>query len=578
MTTPSLALIGAGYWGKNLARNFHALGALHTLCDAQAATLKTYDNGYDGVQKTTAVTQVLNDPDVTRVAIAAPAALHYQIAKAALLAGKDVYVEKPLCLDEAEAAELVQLAEQKSRILMVGHLLQYHPCILKLQSLLAQGELGQLHYLTSNRLNLGKIRQEENALWSFAPHDISVILSLAGHHLPEQIRCTGGNYLSRDVADTTLTALRFAGGVRAHIYVSWLNPFKEQKLTVVGSHGIAVFDDTRPWKEKLLLHRQYLTWKDGQTPTPSKAPAESVVVEESEPLRNECLHFLECCDNRRTPRTDGHEGLRVLRVLQMAQRSLETDGEAVCPVVSGQWSVVSSQQPVLRVPSSVVPSSSSPVVPSDYFVHPTAVVDAGAVVGKGTKIWHFSHIMKGAKIGERCVFGQNVNVDGGTVIGNNVKVQNNVAIYTGVVIEDDVFLGPSCVLTNVTNPRSQINRHSLYEKTLIRRGATIGANATIVCGVTLGRYCFIGAGAVVTKDVPDYGLILGNPGRQTGWMSRHGHRLTTRSDGAMVCPESGYRYAEVNGKLTCLDLDESAPLPEALAKGTKSYDDFKQPA
>ena len=301
MTTPSLALIGAGYWGKNLARNFHALGALHTLCDAQAATLKTYDNGYDGVQKTTAVTQVLNDPDVTRVAIAAPAALHYQIAKAALLAGKDVYVEKPLCLDEAEAAELVQLAEQKSRILMVGHLLQYHPCILKLQSLLAQGELGQLHYLTSNRLNLGKIRQEENALWSFAPHDISVILSLAGHHLPEQIRCTGGNYLSRDVADTTLTALRFAGGVRAHIYVSWLNPFKEQKLTVVGSHGIAVFDDTRPWKEKLLLHRQYLTWKDGQTPTPSKAPAESVVVEESEPLRNECLHFLECCDNRRTP-------------------------------------------------------------------------------------------------------------------------------------------------------------------------------------------------------------------------------------------------------------------------------------
>ena len=153
---------------------------------------------------------------------------------------------------------------------------------------------------------------------------------------------------------------------------------------------------------------------------------------------------------------------------------------------------------------------------AEYFVHPTAVVDEGAVIGKGTKIWHFCHVMKGAKIGERCVLGQNVNVDGGTIIGNNVKVQNNVSIYTGVEIEDDVFLGPSCVLTNVTNPRSQVNRHSLYERTLIRRGATIGANATIVCGVTIGRYAFVAAGAVVTKDVPDYALVLGNPARQKG--------------------------------------------------------------
>jgi UDP-2-acetamido-3-amino-2,3-dideoxy-glucuronate N-acetyltransferase len=160
-----------------------------------------------------------------------------------------------------------------------------------------------------------------------------------------------------------------------------------------------------------------------------------------------------------------------------------------------------------------------------FFKHESAYVDEGAIIGDGTKIWHFSHIMKGARIGERCVFGQNVNVDNGVVIGNNVKVQNNVSIYTGTTIEDDVFLGPSCVLTNVTNPRSQINRHSLYEKTLIRRGATIGANATIVCGVTLGRYCFIAAGSVVTRDVPDYALMMGNPARQKGWMSRHGHIL-----------------------------------------------------
>jgi len=204
------------------------------------------------------------------------------------------------------------------------------------------------------------------------------------------------------------------------------------------------------------------------------------------------------------------------------------------------------------------------------------VVDEGAAIGRGTKIWHFSHVMPGARIGERCILGQNVNVDNGVLLGNNVKVQNNVSLYTGVVVEDDVFLGPSCVLTNVTNPRSQVSRHSLYEKTLIRRGATIGANATIVCGVTIGRYAFIGAGAVVTKDVPDYALILGNPGRQHGWMSRHGHRLNPGPDGTMVCPESGFRYQETEpGVIKCLDLNEQDPLPPELAKGAKPYDSFK---
>ncbi len=213
---------------------------------------------------------------------------------------------------------------------------------------------------------------------------------------------------------------------------------------------------------------------------------------------------------------------------------------------------------------------------NQFFQHESACVDEGAEIGAGTKVWHFSHVMKGAKIGERCVFGQNVNVDGGVVIGNNVKVQNNVSIYTGTTIEDDVFLGPSCVLTNVTNPRSQINRHRLYEKTLIRRGATVGANATIVCGVTLGRYCFVAAGSVVTKDVPDYGLVMGNPARQKGWMSRHGHALKNPgADGAMRCPESGYRYRLEAGALRCLDLDEEAPLPEALRTGAKTYDEFK---
>lgn len=212
-----------------------------------------------------------------------------------------------------------------------------------------------------------------------------------------------------------------------------------------------------------------------------------------------------------------------------------------------------------------------------YDAHPTAVIDEPVVIGAGTKIWHFAHICANATIGERCVFGQNTMVASDVVIGSNVKVQNNVAIYTGTVIEDDVFLGPSCVLTNVTNPRSQVKRQSLYERTLIRRGASIGANATIVCGITLGRYSFIAAGAVVTRDVPDYGFIAGVPGRQRGWMSRHGHLLRFDDSGRAVCPESGFEYELRGNAVRCLTLDEEAPLPAELAVGSRTYDEFKQP-
>jgi UDP-2-acetamido-3-amino-2,3-dideoxy-glucuronate N-acetyltransferase len=212
---------------------------------------------------------------------------------------------------------------------------------------------------------------------------------------------------------------------------------------------------------------------------------------------------------------------------------------------------------------------------SDYSVHPSAIVDEGAEIGAGTKIWHFAHVCSGAVIGVNCSFGQNTMVAPGVLVGSNVKVQNNVSIYTGTIVEDDVFLGPSCVLTNVSNPRSQVSRRSLYEETLIRRGATIGANATIVCGTTIGRYAFISAGAVVTKDVPDYAMILGVPGLQRGWMSRHGHPLKEKDeDGRFLCPESGYRYQESDGILVCIDMDEEDSLPESGATGSKPYREF----
>lgn len=199
----------------------------------------------------------------------------------------------------------------------------------------------------------------------------------------------------------------------------------------------------------------------------------------------------------------------------------------------------------------------------DYYVHPSSIIDEPCQIGAGTKIWHFCHIMSGAKIGINCSLGQNVMVAGDAVIGNNVKIQNNVSIYSGVELEDDVFCGPSCVFTNITNPRAQIVRRNEYQRTLVRQGATLGANSTILCGITIGRYAFIAAGSLVRTDVPDYGLILGIPGERKGWMSRHGYRLPAPDDaGRMICPGSGWRYQEIEPQVVrCLDWPEDKPLP-----------------
>jgi UDP-2-acetamido-3-amino-2,3-dideoxy-glucuronate N-acetyltransferase len=542
----NVAVVGVGYWGKNLVRNFHQLGALAALCDAEQSVEERCRFNYEGVKFFREFDGVLTDPSIDAVALATPAVMHYDMAKAALEAGKDVLVEKPLAVEVGQGEELVKLAAAKGRILMVGHILRYHPAILKLQELIRDGALGQINYLYSNRLNIGKIRTEENILWSFAPHDISVMLSLLNES-PTRVSCQGGAYLNRNVFDVTLSHFEFPSGVKAHIFVSWLHPVKEQRLVVVGSDKMAVFDDTA--EQKLILYPHKVEWKN-RIPTAIKAEGETVELEDREPLRAECQHFLDCVRSRTSPVSDGAEGLRVLRVLDACQRSL------------------------LRA-ATAPDAADAPVEKKErpYFVHESAYVDDGAEVGAGTKIWHFSHVMKNARVGQRCVIGQNVNVDGGSIIGNNVKIQNNVSVYTGVVIEDDVFLGPSCVLTNVTNPRSQVNRHSLYEITRLKRGCTVGANATILCGVTIGRYAFVGAGSVVTRNVPDFALVVGNPARQVGWMSRHGHRLDSPdADGVMRCPESGHRYRKNgHGVLQCLDLDEEAPLPPELSKGTKSY-------
>jgi UDP-2-acetamido-3-amino-2,3-dideoxy-glucuronate N-acetyltransferase len=547
---PGIAVIGMGYWGKNLVRNFHELKALSVVCDSNPAVRDLVAKDYSGARYCASFAEVLADPAVSGVALATPAVKHYEMAKAALEAGKDVFVEKPLAVEVAQGEELVKLAAARGRMLFVGHILQYHPAVTKLRELVRSGALGQIQYLYSNRLNIGKIRSEENILWSFAPHDISVMLGLLDEK-PNRVSSTGGAYLSPNVFDVTVSNFSFPSGVQAHIFVSWLHPVKEQRLVVVGSEKMAVFDDTA--EDKLVIYPHKVEWKN-RIPTAVKANAEAVPLAKTEPLRAECQAFLDSIVSRQPAPTDGSEGLRVLQVLDACQRSLMNRGENV--TLAG-------------------PVAVAPVQP--YFVHESAYVDEGADVGKGTKVWHFSHVMKGAKLGERCIIGQNVNIDAGTTIGSNVKIQNNVSVYTGVVIEDDVFLGPSCVLTNVSNPRSQVNRHSLYEKTVLKRGCSIGANATIVCGVTVGRYAFIGAGTVVNKDVPDYSLVVGNPSRKIGWVSRHGQRLSAPdAAGVMRCPESGLRYQESGGTLSCLDLNEETPLPAEMTKGTKTYRQFKE--
>jgi len=512
---PRVAVVGSGYWGRNLVRNYHELGALQVVCDTNPEPLEQARARY-GVRTTSDLDSVLNDPHIDGVAIAAPAALHFELAAKCLLRDKDVYVEKPMALHADEGRCLAELAAERERILMVGHILEYHPAILELHRLIRQGDLGRIQYIYSSRLNLGKLRTEENILWSFAPHDISAILFLLGE-TPIRVGAHGGSYLDPRTIDTTLTTCEFASGVQAHIFVSWLHPFKEQKLAVVGTKKMAVFDDVQR-EHKLVLYSHRIEWLD-RTPVAHKAEGEAVELPPFEPLRQECEHFLECIRTREAPRTDGKSALRVLEVLEACEQSLRAQG------------------------SPVETSAAAP----RYYAHPTAVIDKGAQIGDGTKIWHFSHIMPDSKLGTNCNLGQNVVISPGVKLGNNVKIQNNVSVYTGVELEDEVFCGPSMVFTNVVNPRSHVVRKNEYRPTLVRRGASIGANATVVCGVTLGKYSFIGAGAVVTRDVPDYALMVGVPAVQTGWMCYCGTRLQ-HTAGKGSCAGCGREYRIADGQ------------------------------
>ena len=315
-----VGVIGAGYWGVNLLRNFDALGTLAALCEVDAAARHTQSAAYPRAAVFDHADSLFADPTIDAVAIATPAATHGGLVKQALAAGKHIFVEKPLCLDVEEGKRLAKSTTAKGLTLMVGHLMLYHPAFVALRRCIDDRELGDLRYIYSNRLSLGKVRREENALWSFAPHDISMILALTGT-LPSRIAATGGYYLSHDVADTTLSHLTFDSGVQAHIFVSWLHPFKDQRLVVVGTRGMAAFNDVAQGADKLLYYplRQKTA---GDVPVLAKADARPIPIDAGEPLRRECQAFLDAVSGGAAPPSDAAEGLRVLTVLDACQRSI----------------------------------------------------------------------------------------------------------------------------------------------------------------------------------------------------------------------------------------------------------------
>lgn len=529
---PQVAVVGSGYWGKNLVRNFHELGALAAVCESREDLRHSLKQNYSDCRLFSSYQELLQDKEISAVAIATPAETHADLVRQAILAGKDVFVEKPLCLSVSIGEQLIALAREQERVLMVGHLLWYHPAILKLKEMIDAGELGRIQYIYSNRLNLGKIRREENILWSFAPHDISVILGLLGE-MPEIVTSQGGNYLHQNIADVTVSLLSFPSGVKAHIFVSWLHPFKEQKLVIVGDRQMVVFDDVEP-DNKLMVYPHSISWVN-QTPIANKAEGKPVAFDFTEPLRNECQHYLECIQTRQRPRTDGAEALRVLSVLRQCEESLSEE--------SLNRSVKSEDNSLVAEAAS--PGTETPAGVKGYFAHESAFVDDGVEIGEGSSIWHVSHILKGSRIGKNCKIGQNVVIGPKAVVGDGVKIQNNVSVYEGVTLEDYVFCGPSMVFTNVFNPRSEIPRMNELKTTLVKRGATLGANCTIICGTTIGRYALIGAGATVSKDIPDYALAVGVPARVTGWVCSCGHKLRfAQQQGAAeaTCSECQKRY------------------------------------
>ncbi len=506
-----ICVVGVGRWGKNHVKTLQGLNALGGIVEADEEKQEQLKSQYGDIPIYGNLNETFKD-QFDGYTVATPAQTHYSVGKEILRQRKPVLIEKPMALTVAEAKELKQMADQLNVPLMVGHVLLFHPAIQKIKELVQNEKIGRLQYLYSNRLNLGTVRKEENILWSFAPHDIAIFQYLI-EKMPTEVISRGGAFLQPLIHDSTMTILKFPQNIVGHIFVSWLHPFKEHRFVVIGSKGMLVYEDSSIERE-LLFYEKGIDWIQGE-PVKREGATEIIPYEKKMPLTEELQYFIDHLDDIKPTICDGQNGVDVLEVLEQATTSLleESRGEV------------------------------EKTVQKNFFVHPSSYVDKNVEIGEGTKIWHFSHIQSNVKIGQKCSFGQNVNVGNNVVIGNNVKVQNNVSIYEGVELEDYVFCGPSMVFTNIKDPRCKYPQRGEdhYIRTLVKEGASIGANATIVCGTIVGRHAFIGAGAVITKDVPDYALMVGVPARQVGWACECGEILP-KGESDITCPRCSLKY------------------------------------
>ncbi len=499
---PCVLLIGAGRWGKNHLRVFHRLGALAAVAEADERLRDEIKKNYPGIRTYRNHLDALDDPGLSAAVVATPAPTHFGISRAVLEADKDLLVEKPMTISIEEAKTLNTIADSKGSIVMVGHLLLFKPAVRKMIESIRAGLIGDIYYISMCRAKLGKVRREENVLWSFAPHDIAVLLKLVNSPV-KSVTAAGKAALQPEVADDVHLHIVFQNKVQAHVHLSWLWPEDERKTVIVGSQGMLTYDEheNKIWHHQKGVNPDLSVYNQGRS---------EVIFTDRDALEEEARHFLQCINERTEPLANGRDGQKVIEVLVQADR----------------------------------PRSRSNLKEEEYFAHESAYVDQPVQIGKGTQIWHFGHVMAGAVIGERCKIGQNVFIAKNVKIGNNVKIQNNVSVYEGVILEDDVFCGPSMVFTNIKTPRSAYPRNTAddYIPTVIKQGASIGANATIVCGITVGRHALVGAGAVVTKDVPDHAIVYGNPAEIRGWACRCGSVIMGKDKNmALECEECARR-------------------------------------
>ncbi len=493
-----IALVGHGRWGKNHARVLNELGVLSAICDRSQETLDGLAGQYPEIHRGTSL-EGLEKLGLDGVVIATPAATHAQLVQHFLERDINVFVEKPLALGLREATALGELAQARGQILQVGHILEYHPMRARIAELLASGRLGNLLSARLVRTNLGTIRDTEDILFSFAPHDIAFALELGGG-LPDSVNADGLDLLGRGLADTASMTLYFEDPrpLRVQIQVSWLEPRKEHRALLVGSEGMVEWNDTRG-EQSFTFYKTRLDLSPAATSRAVLEGREELPLSTGEPLKLELEDFANCIQQGRVPRAGSQSGIGVMAVLDACARSIRQK-RRVYVKTGGKQS----------------------------FVHESAEVHPEAELGANAKIWHYCHVMARTQIGEGASLGQNCFVAANVQIGARARIQNNVSVYEGVVLEDDVFVGPSAVFTNVRYPRAFVSRKGEYEKTVVKKGATIGANSTVVCGTTIGEYAFVAAGAVVTRDVPPYVLVEGVPAVRSGFMCRCGERLQFR--------------------------------------------------